>query len=73
MEASNSINMKKYALVFTRYYTVMLYEAWLELPRGCVMETSNDREYLEAEAEWRNISIQEELYEDEREYNGQGD
>jgi hypothetical protein len=63
--------MKKYALVFAAHYSVMLYESWLEYQVGCVLETSDDREYLEAEAEERNIAVQQDLYEDEEAYDQQ--
>lgn len=37
----------------------MLYAGWLELLMGCVKETSDDREYLEGEAEAWNTELQQ--------------
>lgn len=61
--------MKEYALVYTDHFMVVLYASWLENQQGVVMETSDDREYLEGEAEARNIEAgEEDNYEDERLY-----
>lgn len=63
--------MKGFSLVFTTHYIVVLYAHWYENQKGCVIETSDDREYLEGEAEERNIAVQQDLYEDEEAYNEQ--
>lgn len=44
----------KYALVLAAHFTVMLYETWEHYQVGCVLETSDDRKYLERQAEERN-------------------
>lgn len=48
--------MKQYALVSIQTrFVVIPYATWMECPNGCVMQTSDDREELEQEAEWRNV------------------
>jgi hypothetical protein len=48
-----------YALVYnsSEMFVVMYYNDWAECPNGCVMQTSNNRELLEDEADWRNESL----------------
>ena len=52
-----------YALVYTSSgFIVMYYEDWKEYSNGCVIQTSDFREQLEIEAEWRNLELDEPEY-----------
>lgn len=64
--------MNKYALVSSKNgFVVMLYSNWIEFQNGCVMQTSNDIEQLEREAEWRNSDLEFMLeYEQYSEFDG---
>ena len=52
----------EYALVYTKYFTVILYSTWLELQIGCVMETSDNYDFLRSQADYRN-ELEEEVFE----------
>ena len=51
--------MKEYALVYSHsgVFVVTYYADWIEYTFGCVMQTSDDLDALEREADWRNQSI----------------
>lgn len=52
-----------YALVQTNSgFVVMYYSDWAECPNGCVVQTSDFREQLEDEADWRNLELDEPEY-----------
>jgi hypothetical protein len=51
--------MKEFALVYSqsKVWVVTYYADWIEYPFGCVMQTSDNLDELEREANWRNEEI----------------
>ena len=59
--------MKTYALVCDKYsgiFSVRPYTDWLDYPSGCVMNSSDNFEELEREADWNNEHMVDDYYDD---------